>query len=132
MNLAGVRRRSFLGHAAFGIGAILQRCLLELHSLAGPVEDLRRRCRGIKNPCSSQRPFFTLATIAFMEVMRILSLLEKVKRRCRLIITFKPGIVNFLLQIRPPAFTASSSLPWLNFGGLSGHAPLLLGCHGER
>jgi branched-chain amino acid transport system permease protein len=97
-----------LGHAAFfGIGAYTSTLLylnfgispwlgLLVGGFAAAVFAL-----GISYPCFRLRgPFFTLATIAFAEVMRILSLyFEKVtKGGVGLIITFKPGIANFLFR----------------------------------
>ena len=97
-----------LGHAAFfGIGAYCSTLFylnfglspwlgLVVGGFAAAVFGV-----GISYPCFRLRgPFFALATIAFAEVMRILSLyFEKVTNGAvGLLIPFKPGIVNFLFR----------------------------------
>ena len=97
-----------LGHAAFfGIGAYCS-TLLYLNFGISPWLGLLVGgfaavlfAVGISYPCFRLRgPFFALATIAFAEVMRILSLyFEKVtKGGVGLVIGFKPGIANFLFH----------------------------------
>ena len=106
--LGGYAGQLSLGHAAFfGIGAYCS-TLLYIHFGVSPwlgvlVGGFAAAvfAVGISYPCFRLRgPFFTLATIAFAEVMRILGLyFEKVTNGAvGLLIPFKPGIANFLFR----------------------------------
>ncbi len=97
-----------LGHAAFfGIGAYTS-TLLSLNFGISPWLGLLvggalavAFAIGISYPCFLLRgPFFALATIAFAEVMRILSLYfeEVTKGGVGLVIPFKPSLANFLFR----------------------------------
>ncbi len=97
-----------LGHAAFfGIGAYTS-TLLYLNFDISPWLGLliggalaAAFAIGISYPCFRLRgPFFALSTIAFAEVMRILSLhfRDITKGGVGLMIPFKPGLANFLFR----------------------------------
>ncbi len=97
-----------LGHAAFfGIGAYTS-TLLYLNFDISPWLGLLIGgalamifAIGISYPCFRLRgPFFALSTIAFAEVMRILSLhfRDITKGGVGLVIPFKPGLANFLFR----------------------------------